>query len=250
MNKKGLLILAIITFTLLIIFVVVFYKHDRNKYEPRLWIGFFDYRLNFRDVGESLNKCLNQNIFQSKKIYRSNRYFSGWSCNKIGNPDKIYSLNYSPWNPHSYYCKKPDNKNLFGFHPNTSFEISDIEILENWNKPEFKNTMCIFFKETFNDLINHNSFLYHCDMGRDRTGAFTAMLTMSLAEANNYPVSPMQDAIECDYQKTHSLEKNKIGKMKHFLIQMENQGGVSRFLEQTCGIDKMQIKNAARNFFK
>ena len=137
-------------------------------------------------MGQSLNQCLNKDVFNTGMVYRSNRYFSGWSCDKIHNPDKIYSLDYSPWNPHAYYCEQSNGGRLIGFHPNTTFEISDIEKLSNWQKPEFKNAMCVFFKDTLDDLINHKSFLYHCDMGRDRTGAYTAMLTMMLAEQKSF----------------------------------------------------------------
>lgn len=249
MKKK--LIFFLVSVLLLIslsFFYFYFYKRDKNKFEPRLWIGFFDYRLNFRDVGESLNQCMGKNIFQTQKIYRSNRYFSGWSCNKINNPDKIYSLNYSPWNPHAYYCEQNNGTRLIGYHPNTTFEISDIENLSNWQRPEFKNTMCIFFKDMLNDLIENKSFLYHCDIGRDRTGTYTAMLSMMLAEQKFYGNKELINAIECDYEKTSSLEKDKIGRMKNFLLDMEKNGGVSKFIENQCGIEKQALKAAADKF--
>lgn len=248
MKKKIIIFCSFLIILCLSVFSYI-YKRDKNKYEPRLWIGFFDYRLNFRDVGQSLNECLNKSVFRIGMVYRSNKYFSGWSCNKIHNPDKIYSLDFSPWNPHAYYCEQSNGKHLVGFHPNTTFEISDIEKLSNWERPEFKNSMCIFFKETLNDLMTQKSFLYHCDMGRDRTGAYTAMLTMMLAEQKSFNNTEMENAIECDYEKTHSLEKEKIGKMKNFLQDMKKQGGVSQFIENKCGINKQTMQAAANNFF-
>ncbi|MES2614253.1 MAG: tyrosine-protein phosphatase [Bdellovibrionota bacterium] len=254
---KKYFLVGLFSLAIILVVVIIFsyiYKRDKNKFEPRLWIGFFDYRLNFRDVGQSLNQCLKKEVFQTGLVYRSNRYFSGWSCDKIHNPDKIYSLNYSPWHPHAYYCEQNNNRHLTGFHPNTTFEISDIEQLSNWQRPEFKNSLCVFFKETLNDLVERKSFLVHCDMGRDRTGAFTAMFTMMLAEeqtqTTSFATEEMQDAIECDYEKTHSLEKEKIGRMKNFLKHMEKQGGVSQFIENECGIDKKTMKLGAENFFK
>lgn len=246
--------IKILLFFLLFILIVVatsfyIYKRDRNKFEPKLWIGLFDYRLNLRDVGQSLNECLNKNVFRTGLIYRSNKYFSGWSCEKIKNPGKIYSLNYSPWNPHAYYCEQSNGTRQYGFHPNTSFEISRIEDLSRWEKPEFRETMCVFFKQTLQDVIERKSFLYHCDVGRDRTGAFTAMFTMMLAEQKSYDTHSMQDAIECDYEKTRALEKEKIGKMKTFMQELEQQGGVSYFIEKQCGISKQTLKSAADNFF-
>jgi hypothetical protein len=241
--------ISVLFFLCLIFLLGLFvYEKDKNKYEPRLWIGIFDYRLNFRDVGESLNSCLKESVFKTNKIYRSNRYFSGWSCQKINNPDKIYSLNFSPWNPHSYYCINTSEHKLHGFHPNWSFEISDIENLQNWENPDYKNTMCQFIQNNLNDLIQHKSFLYHCDMGRDRTGAYTALLTMLLAEQKSYAKTKMEEAIECDYEKTPSLEKEKVGRMKTFLYSLESRGGVSLFVQTQCNIAPELIKKAASEF--
>lgn len=248
MKKK---ILILFAFLATIFFLLNhFYKKDKNKFEPKLWIGLLDYRLNFRDVGESLNQCLKKKVFHTHLVYRSNRYFSGWSCDKIQNPDKIYSLNFSPWNPHAYYCEKKDGSRLIGFHPNTTFEISNIEDLTNWQRPEFKETMCVFFKDALNDLIYHKSFLYHCDIGRDRTGAFTALLTMLLAEQKKFPKNTIIDGIECDYEKTSALEKEKVGRMRNFLREMEAKGGVSLFIEKQCSIAKPIFQTAADNFFQ
>lgn len=226
------------------------YSTDKNKYQPKLWIGLFDYRLNFRDVGKSLNQCLNKEVFKTDIMFRSNKYFSGWNCEKIQNPKKIYSLNYSPWNPHSYYCVKSDGTFLNGIHFNTTFEISDIEILENWSKPKFKEAMCGFFRESILDIVHNNSFLFHCDVGRDRTGAFAAMMSMMMLEKRNLNNTDMINAIECDYEKTSALENHKVGKMKNFMAEMQAKGGVSKFIENECNIDPNLITQAANHFIK
>lgn len=252
-NKKKLLLFILIP-QILIVGIIAgigyVYKRDKSKYEPKLWIGFFDYRLNFRDVGESLNKCLKKEVFNTGLIYRSNKYFSGWSCDKIKNPNKIYSLNFSPWDPHSYYCEMNDGKRKYGFHPNTTFEISDIENLKNWKTLEDKQTMCTFCQKTLTDFADKNSFLFHRDVGRDRTGAFAAMISMIALEQNNLVNDTTIEAIECDYEKTSALEKHKIGRMRTFMKDMQSRGGVSSFLEKECGITSDLMLQAANNFIK
>ena len=247
-KKKSIVILSTLIITLVAIIGVIFYiyKRDKSKYEPKLWIGMFDYR----DVGQSLNQCLKKDVFNTGLMFRSNKYFSGWSCDKIQNPSKIYSLNYSPWNPHSYYCEKPDGSRLNGFHPNTAFEISDIENLENWKRPEFKSAMCTFFNESIHNLIKKETFLFHCDVGRDRTGAFAAMMSMIMLEQKNLVSEETINAIECDYEKTSALEKHKIGRMKNFMTEMKDKGGVSQFIENECGIKPNTLLQAANQFIK
>lgn len=254
MQKRKKIIFIVSVFAVIIASIATgmgyVYKRDKSKYEPKLWIGMFNYRLNFRDVGQSLNQCLNREIFNTGLMYRSNKYFSGWSCDKIQNPKKIYSLNYSPWDPHSYYCEKSDGSRLNGFHPNITFEISDIEKLDNWKRPEFKETMCLLFKESINDLIKKNRFLFHCDVGRDRTGTFAAMMSMMMLEKKNLSNQEMINAIECDYEKTSDLEKHKIGRMKDFMNEMKEKGGVSKFIESECRINSETIYQAANQFIK
>ena len=227
------------------------YSRDKNKYEPKLWIGLFDYRLNLRDLGESLNKCLKKEIFETGLIYRSNKYFSGWSCDKINNPDRIYSLNFSPWNPHSYYCERADGSRLYGTHSNTTFEINNVEKIENWEIPELRETMCSFVKDALTDIVEGRNFLFHCDVGRDRTGAFAAILAMMMAEQQNMVNEKLVDAIECDYQKTSALESFKKGRMKNFVHEtIREYGGMTKFINSKCKISGDLVDNAAKKFVK
>jgi hypothetical protein len=253
MKKKRPFILLIILFGLLSIFsvsIILFYQIDKRKNEPKLWIGFFDYRLNFRDVGQSLNTCLGDDAFHTKKIYRSNKYFSGWSCNKIHNVDKIYSFNYSPWDPKRYYCLKPDGSRQYGIQKNSDFELTQIEDLAKWQNPQFQKAMCSYFEDAINDLIYYRSFLFHCDVGRDRTGAFAAMLVMSLAENKDLRLDKIRDAIECDYQKTSALEPFKRGSMKSFLEKTQNEIPIWKFIEKKCSIPQEKFALAAQYFIK
>lgn len=110
--------------------------------------------------------------------------------------------------------------------------------------------MCSFFKETINDIINKDSFLFHCDVGRDRTGTFAAMFTMMMAEQKNVVNKDLINAIECDYEKTSALEKFKKGRMKEFMEEMQAKGGVSKFIQNECGVSKASLLNAANHFIK
>lgn len=247
-KKHVYLLIFLVTVAVIAILLNTKYNHDKKLYQPKLWIGILDYRINFRDMGASLNQCLGKNEFRTGLVYRSNKYFSGWSCDKIANPDKIYSLNYSINEPHQYYCIKKDGSYLTGQHFNTTFEISDIENLYNWNKPEFNQAMCSFFKYTLNDIIQEKTLLFHCDAGRDRTGAFAAMLSIMLAEQKGLANEDLINAIECDYEKTSSLEKDKFGKMKIFISDFEKKGGISKFIATQCMIDQSKISQAADHF--
>lgn len=95
MNKAKKVTISILVFVFILAMIsggiFYLYKRDKSKHEPKLWIGLFDYRLNFRDVGQSLNQCLNKEVFNTGLVFRSNKYFSGWSCDKIQNPKK-YTL--------------------------------------------------------------------------------------------------------------------------------------------------------------
>ena len=59
------------------------------------WEGFY-HDINHRDLGKSINDCLEEKLFNENLISRSAGWFSGWSCGKIGNPDVLFSLNFSP----------------------------------------------------------------------------------------------------------------------------------------------------------
>jgi len=246
-------------FILIIVLVIpiygllrLWYEHDITKPEPRIWQGALDYRINFRDVGKSLNSCLGKDEFATGKLFRANKNFSGWNCQKIGNPDKIYSLNFNVKNPQRYYCIDENDQRQFGTAYNDTFTIGTESItdLSSWKSKPYRQTMCSFFKNALLDLSAQQSLLAHCDLGRDRTGAFTAILTYMLLEAQNLNSLKMQDAIECDFEKTTALSKDQYGLMKSFLTEMENKGGVKSFIQSQCSISDELILSASQNFIK
>lgn len=248
--KKSLQILLIALFFSGFVFIVgrYFYIKSVTKSEPVFWQGAFQSRLNFRDVGESLNQCLGRQQFATDKMFRSNKFFSGWSCEKIHNPDKIYSLNYEPTQPQKYFCLNENDEKQFGIAFNKNFVISDISAPSMWKSETYKQTMCAYFSNALNDLTHQTSFLFHCSVGRDRTGDFAAMLVYMLLEEKHMNTPEMIDALECDYEKTSALEKYKIGHIKDFLQQMQNDGGVKKFIQSQCNISDSLISDASENF--
>ena len=57
--------------------------------------GVLDSKLNYRDAGASINECAHEKLLPEGRLLRSSGFFSGWSCDRVGSPDVIYSLNYS-----------------------------------------------------------------------------------------------------------------------------------------------------------
>jgi hypothetical protein len=249
-GMKKRFIFSLITVFVLSLGIYYLYAKDRDAAYPRNWQGALSGRLNFRDLGQSLNQCLQQDVFEEGLIFRANKNFTGWSCNQIQNPKTIYSLNYDPEKPQQYFCEEDNGQILVGKHFNETFVIKDIIDLKNWEDPEFKDTMCTFLQDTVADLANRRKFLYHCDAGRDRTGALSAILAMIAAEEQNLDRTEVINAIECDYRKTSTLEEEKKGLMKTFLTHMQSQGGVSHFVETTCRIPKQTLVDASAAFVK
>ena len=167
---------------------------------------------------------------------RSATWFSGWGCSKVGSPDVIYSLNFSPERNERYFCQKGDNKKI-GRYFNFDKQLSDLEILDQWNDPQIKGATCGFIKDIFVSVLEDQKTLFHCDAGRDRTGAIAALLSAIVAESTKDLDSRMIGAIECDYQKTKSLDEEKHGRMGYFITQIIRQGGVNNFVSKNCNID-------------
>lgn len=216
--------------------------------EPVFLEGILQYRLNFRDVGESLNKCLNRKKFVTNRIFRSNKFFSGWSCDKINNPDNIYSFNYNPKNPQKYFCMDKNSEKKFGISFNKNFIINDISNLNLWHQTEYKETMCTYFLYALQDLAQNHSFLLHCDAGRDRTGDFIAILVYILLEERHLNTVEAINALECDYEKTSSLELKQIGHIKNFLTNIKNKKDLKKFIQSQCNISNELITKASQNF--
>lgn len=198
------------------------------------WEGFY-HDMNLRDIGASANQCLGREVFRTGLVLRSAGWFSGWDCDKVDNPDVIYSLNFSPEKQERYFCQSEEGKRI-GRFTNPATKLNNLEYLETWSDDDMRNAACRFFREIFVSILDEEKTLMHCDAGRDRTGTFTALLLALAAEQKGELDQGMLDAIECDYRKTESLVEDKYGRMESFIRSIQKQGGVIRFFEQRCGI--------------
>ncbi len=232
--------------TLLLIGVVVFLVYaawikirslDSGDDAPPLsvsWEGFYhDY--NYRDLGLSLNECLGEKIFKEGMVFRSAGWFSGWDCEKIGNPDVIYSLNYSPRKKVQYFCQADASKKI-GRYFNPGILLDDLEFEKAWENEQMKQAACRFFVDIFNSVQKDKRILIHCSAGRDRTGTFSALLAGLAAERRNLLDEKMLGVIECDYRKTESLVPEKFGRMSRFLTQLKKRGTLADFFKNQCSI--------------
>jgi hypothetical protein len=198
------------------------------------WEGAVSSKINFRDAGASINECLGRGELVEGRLFRSSEFFSGWSCDRVGRPDTIYSLNYSEPGREEFFCATDDGINI-GRHYQAS-EISDIEFIETWDKnPAQTKSVCAFVHAIQSDLASGRKALIHCEAGRDRTGAMTALLAALEFEASGTLTDDAIAAIECDYRKSQSLKDYKYGRMERFLKELGQRGGVGAFLERYCG---------------
>lgn len=203
---------------------------------------------NFRDVGSSINQCYGEEILRSGYLLRSNGWFSGWSCDDVGNPDVIFSLNYSPEAAENYFCwDEAQSKPNIGLFLNPEIKLDDLEFMETWEDDKMRAATCRFFDGVFNELINNNKTLVHCSAGRDRTGTFSAVLAALAAEQMGRLDDKMLEAIECDYRKTKSLIPDKFGRMERFIRNIRKNSSVATFISQQCNISLNTIKEAAES---
>ncbi|MBU2648024.1 tyrosine-protein phosphatase, partial [bacterium] len=234
--KKSMLLLGT-TLVCLVLFLVAIkirslrYDDDGPGLAVR-WEGFYhDY--NFRDVGISLNECLGERVFRPGVLMRAAGWFSGWSCDGVGNPDTIFSLNYSPEKTERYFCQGAEGKTIGRFY-NTQIKLNDLEFPATWEDERMRSSVCGFIGGIFREMVAGKKTLIHCDAGRDRTGAITALIAALVAEESRMLDSRMLAAIECDYRKTASLDEQKHGRMKQFITDLQTQGGVAAFLQNQC----------------
>lgn len=217
---------------------------DGQKLAVR-WEGFYhDY--NFRDIGGSLNECLGETVFRTDLMLRSAGWFSGWSCDGVGNPDTIFSLNYSPKKAERYFCQGDDGK-IIGRYYNPNIKLNDLEFPATWTDENMKTATCAFLEGIFQEIAQEKKTLLHCDAGRDRTGTMAALIVALVAEQHNRLNDHMLNAIECDYRKTTSLNPQKYGRMKQFIKYVQTQGGVTTFLQKQCEIDDALVHQVTKN---
>ena len=120
---------------------------------------------NYRDIGQSINDCLAEDIFKKDVVHRAAGWFSGWSCSNVGNPDVIFSLNYSPIKKERFFCHEPDGKIIGKFY-NDEIVLNDLEFISNWENEKIRIPTCLFFENILLEIIAEKKVLIHCDAGR------------------------------------------------------------------------------------
>ena len=215
------------------------------------WEGIVgDY--NYRDLGHSLNECLQARGF-SKRFYtqvlmRSNKWFSGWNCRNVGAPDLIYTLNFEPDKGYIYFCQRDDGTEIKGRHYFPAQTLNNIEFESFWREHKGKNALCRQIRDVLKDVALGKRVLFHCEAGRDRAGAFAALLSAGLAEVAGMRMEEMIAAIECDYRKSSSLASHKYGRMDSFVNGMMDSGGVAYFLKSRCDVELDLLLRASTQF--
>lgn len=206
---------------------------------------------NFRDVAASLNQCARDKSvlleLRSDLLFRANKWFSGWDCDQVKNPEIIVSLNYQPQKQWQYYCSKAEGENVVGYHANSKFELNNIEFLNTWEGERDREAICKHINVILQSVAAEQRTLFHCEAGRDRTGAVAAITAALIFEYRASGLDEaMLDLIECDYQKSASLKKHKYGRMRTFLSEtVEKYGSVSQFIAQKCNITSTSIAEFA-----
>ena len=205
--------------------------------------GFY-HDMNHRDLGQSINNCIEEDIFKKDVVHRSAVWFSGWSCSKVGDPDVIFSLNYSPIKKERFFCHEPEEK-IIGKFFNDEIVLNDLEFISNWENEKIRIPTCLFYENILLDIVAEKKVLIHCDAGRDRTGTISALLIAMASEKAGLLDERMINAIECDYRKTESLIEDKYGRMSNFIRNLINGGGVNEFLIQKCNLPTNIISTAS-----
>ena len=218
-------------------------EHDEQPLAIR-YEGFY-HDMNHRDLGQSINHCLEEDIFKKDVVHRSAGWFSGWSCSKVGDPDVIFSLNYSPIKKERFFCHESEDK-IIGKFFNDEIVLNDLEFISNWEDEKIRIPTCLFYENILIDIIADKKVLIHCDAGRDRSGAISALLVAMASEKVGLLDERMISAIECDYRKTESLIEDKYGRMKNFIKNLINGGGVNEFLIQKCNLPANIISEASK----
>tara|TARA_Y100001970_G_scaffold293056_1_gene437450 strand:- start:1365 stop:2072 length:708 start_codon:yes stop_codon:yes gene_type:complete len=212
------------------------------------WEGFY-HDMNYRDLGKSVNDCYGEKIFNENLISRSAGWFSGWSCGKIGNPDVLFSLNFSPKENKHFFCHSSDNK-LIGKSFKQKIVLNDLEFIENWNNPEITETTCLYIDNIISEIILGKKVHFHCDAGRDRAGTISALIIGLTAEKKKILNQKMINAIECDYRKTKSLTSEKYGRMENFINQIRQNKSIEKFILEKCSISENKIELLTKKFLK
>lgn len=195
---------------------------------------------NFRDVGTSINACAGRELLQEGRIFRANKWFSGWSCKSIGNPDIIFSLNFDPLDPEVYYCSD-SQRTVVGVNMNQAIVLNDLEFLETWNNFNQRSAACRYIRSIISAVVDGKRILIHCEAGRDRTGAVSALLSALVLEDVFDSREDLGRVLECDYRKSSSLKENKFGRIARLIDDIRNHETIKGFVSRTCEISESEI---------
>jgi hypothetical protein len=224
--------------SLLILLAWAYYPFIEDSTLTFKWEGLFPSKMNFRDFGKSISDCMGQaNYLDSSRNFRSNEFFSGWGCQRIGDPDVIFSLNYAQDKAESYYCR-PEHGPIRKGQSFNKIELFDLEFEQRWFSRSFDLlSVCKVIHGVMQANKEGKKSLIHCEAGRDRTGAVTALLGGLLMESKyNRPISDREiEALECDYRKSRSLSPEKYGRIQNFVSDIvKKYGGVTSFIATVC----------------
>ena len=217
-------------------------SHESGRSLVVSWEGLFISR-NFRDAGESFNECLGDPLMTEGVVFRANRWFSGFSCDDVGAPDEIYSLNFDPATSQEYFCHTKDGK-IIGKHFNADVVINDVEFLESWSNLQLREGICGFFSSALASVAKGKRLLTHCNAGQDRTGTVAAIIQALVAEHSKIDSARWLDAIECDYRRSPRLSSEKFDRQRRFITSVLATSSVSEFLADRCNISEVTINEA------
>ena len=104
------------------------------------------------------------------------------------------------------------------------------------------------YRRVFHDLLNnrHGAILYHCNAGRDRTGAVSALILSALGVKRSVIY---HDYLLTDYYRHKNGDKKLVpynrqaGELKHFFTTIEHKyGSVNHYLQSKVGLNKKDLK--------
>ena len=200
---------------------------------------------NFRDLGKSMNSCMQSSElrFREERLFRANKWFSGWDCKNVGNPEKIVTLNKNEKN-WQFFCRNDSGKRIVGESITMKEELRDIEFISTWTDKNKVEDICAHFKLIMKALGDNKRTLFHCEAGRDRTGAIAGLIAAIGIESKGYELDAAHlSAIECDYQRSASLKEHKYGRLANFLRDTQrHKRSTTEFIADHCGIDKKLLK--------
>lgn len=200
-----------------------------------------------------MNSCLEANglspVFKEKQLFRSNKWFSGWSCEDVGDPTRIVTLNHQPRRRWRYFCRKENGEKLEGIYKNREFELNNIEFIDTWRSKEQRKAICGNIQSIVEGISHSERTLFHCEAGRDRTGAVAGIVSSLVYEGMGHQIdAKFLAALECDYQKSPSLKEHKYGRVKKFVEDaISESSSVTAFIEKQCSIDKDTLARASQN---